>query len=113
MIKQAQHSVRRLDEIALKPNPLTEVEYIEVLIESEKRGAKPGYQQRINYYEEAKRQAEMLSRVKDENESQKLMQKLSRKGMNISHYEEATMGLAKISLHQDTSQKWYSRFKFW
>ena len=113
MIKQAQHSVRRLDEIALKPNPLTEVEYIEVLIESEKRGAKPGYQQRINYYEEAKRQAEMLSRVKDEDESQKLMQKLSRKGMNISHYEEATMGLAKISLHQDTSQKWYSRFKFW
>lgn len=113
MIKQAQHSVRRLDEIALKPNPLTEVEYIEVLIESEKRGAKPGYQQRIHYYEEAKRQAEMLSRVKDENESQKLMQKLSRKGMNISHYEEATMGLAKISLHQDTSQKWYSRFKFW
>ena len=113
MIKQAQHSVRRLDEIALKPNPLTEVEYIEVLIESEKRWAKPGYQQRIHYYEEAKRQAEMLSRVKDENESQKLMQKLSRKGMNISHYEEATMGLAKISLHQDTSQKWYSRFKFW
>lgn len=113
MIKQAQHSVRRLDEIALKPNPLTELEYIEVLIEFEKRGAKPGYQQRINYYEEAKRQAEMLSKVKDEKESQKLMQKLSRKCMNISHYEEATMGLAKISLHQDTSQKWYSRFKFW
>lgn len=113
MIKQAQHSVGRLDEIALKPNPLTEVEYIEVLIESEKRGAKPGYQQRINYYEEAKRQAEMLSKVKDEKESQKLMQKLSRKGMNISRYEEATMGLANISLHQDTSQTWYSRFKFW
>lgn len=106
MIKQAQHSVRRLDEIALKPNPLTEVEDIEVLIESEKRGAKPGYQQRVHYYEEAKRQAEMLSKVKDEKESQKLMQKLSRKGMNISHYEEATMGLAKISLHQETSQKW-------
>lgn len=113
MIKQAQHSVRRLDEIALKPNPLTELEYIEVLIESEKRGAKPGYQQRISYYEEAKRQAEMLSKVKDEKESQKLMQKLSRKGMNISSYEEATMGLANISLHQDTSQTWYSRFKFW
>lgn len=113
MIKQAQHSVGRLDEIALKPNPLTEAEYIEVLIESEKRGAKPGYQQRINYYEEAKRQAEMLSKVKDEKESQKLMQKLSRKGMNISRYEEATMGLANISLHQDTSQTWYSRFKFW
>ena len=113
MIKKAQHSVRRLDEIALKPNPLTEVEYIEVLIESEKRGAKPGYQQRVHYYEEAKRQAEMLSKVKDEKESQKLMQNLSRKGMNVSHYEEATVGIANISLHQDTSQKWYSRFKFW
>lgn len=113
MIKQAQHSVRRLDEIALKPNPLTEVEYIEVLIESEKRGAKPGYQQRIHYYEEAKRQAKMLSTVKDEEESQQLMQNLLRKGMNKSYYEEAAVGLANISLHQDTSQKWYSRFKFW
>lgn len=78
MIKKAQQSLRRLDEIALKPNPLTQVEYLELLIESEKREAKAGWKQRIQYLEVAKSHAEMLSKVKDEKESQKLMQTLSR-----------------------------------
>ena len=39
-IKQAQESGRRLDEIALKPNPLSEVDYIELLIASERRSTK-------------------------------------------------------------------------
>lgn len=42
MIKKAQQSLRRLDEIALKPNPLTQVDYLEILIESEKAEAKSG-----------------------------------------------------------------------
>ncbi len=92
-IKRAQQSLRRLDEIALKPNPLTQVEYLELLIESEKREAKPGFKQRIQYLEVAKRHAEMLSKVKDEGESQKIM-----------------MSLQNLSLGGD---KWYSRFKFW
>ncbi|PFX22219.1 Stonustoxin subunit alpha [Stylophora pistillata] len=65
MIYQAQQSLYRLDEIALKPNPLTQVQYLELLIESEKNEAKPGWRQRVEYYEEAKRQAEILSKVKD------------------------------------------------
>ena len=114
MIKQAQKSVRRLDEIALKPNPLTEVDYIEVLIESEKTGANPGWKQRVKYYEEAKRQAEMLSKVKDEKESQKLIQKLSRQGVGVSDDEKgAAKALGEVSLGEDNSDKWYSRFKFW
>ena len=114
MIKKAQQSVRRLDEIALKPNPLTEVEYIEVLIESEKRNAKPGWQERTNYLEEAKRQAEMLSKVTDGKESQKLIQQLSRQGMDVSHAEEETrQALGQLSLNEEKSKKWYSRFKFW
>lgn len=113
MTKQAQQSVRRLDEIALKPNPLTGVEYIDLLIESEKRSAGPGWQQRIKYYEEAKRQAEMLSKVKDERESQKLMQQLSRQGMEVNRAENETIkALTEMHLDEDQSKKWYARFKF-
>ena len=65
MIVNAQQSLRRLDEIALKPNPLTEIQYLELLIESEKNEARPGWRQRVQYIEEAKRQAQMLSKVKD------------------------------------------------
>lgn len=34
---RVRESLHRLDEIALKPNPLTEVQYIELLIETEKK----------------------------------------------------------------------------
>lgn len=113
MIRQAQQSVRRLDEIALKTNPLTEVEYIDLLIESEKRSVNPGWQQRINYYEEAKRQAEILSKVKDEKESQKLIQQMSQQGMDVNRAENETIkALTEMHLDKDQSKKWYERFKF-
>ena len=64
MVQEVKRSLNRLDEIALKANPLTEVEYIELLIESEKQQAKDGYQQRIQYYEEVKKQANLVRTVK-------------------------------------------------
>ena len=90
MIVKAQQSLRRLDEIALKPNPLTQLQYLELLIESEKNEAKPGWQKRVQYYEEAKRQAEILSKVKDVKAAEKEIKEKAR-----------------------TGEKWYSRFKFW
>lgn len=63
-IVKAQRCLHRLDEIALKPSPLTNVEYIELLIAAEKQTANRGWKQRINYLEEAKEQAEVLSNVK-------------------------------------------------
>ena len=89
MINKAQQSLRRLDEIALKPNPLTQVQYLELVIESEKNEAKPGWKQRVEYFEEAKRHAEILSKVKDVNAGQQIIQEKARSG-----------------------EKWYSRFKF-
>ena len=108
MIKRAQQSLRRLDEIALKPNPLTQVEYLELLIESEKMEAKPGWKQRVKYLNVAKFHAEILSKVKDKRETQKLIKQLSR-DVDISE-EQTRDSLEKLSLGQD---KWYSRFKFW
>lgn len=60
MIFKAQQSPQRLDEIVLKLNPLTRPDYLELLIESEKNEAKPGWKQRVEYYEATKRQAEIL-----------------------------------------------------
>ena len=90
MMLKAQQSLRRLDEIALRPNPLTRTEYLELLIECEKNDAKPGWKQRVKYYEEAKRQAEILSKVKDPEAAEKLIKEATSKG-----------------------DKWYSRFMFW
>jgi len=90
MIVKAQQSLRRLDEIALKPNPLTQLQYLELLIESEKNEAKPGWQKRVQYYDEAKRQAEILSKVKDVKAAEKRIKEKARSG-----------------------DKWYTRFKFW
>lgn len=60
MIKQVQRCLHRLDEISLKPNPLAEGDFLELLIESEKQQAKPGWKHRVKYYESAKEQAVML-----------------------------------------------------
>ena len=90
MIVKAQQSLRRLDEISLKPNPLTQIEYLELLIESEKNEAKEGWKQRVQYFEEAKHQAEILAKVKDVKAAEKQIK------------EESSSG-----------EKWYSRFKFW
>ena len=109
MIKKAQQSLRRLDEIALKPNPLTQVDYLEILIESEKAEAKSGWKQRVKYLEVAKGHAETLSKVKDEKESQNLIKKLSR-DVDVQEEEKARDAMEKLSLSGD---KWYRRLKFW
>ena len=75
MISQVHRSLRRLDKIALKPNPLSEVEYIDLLIQSEKQEAKPGYQQRIGYYQKVREKAQLLSVVKDVDNIERMKQR--------------------------------------
>lgn len=65
-IQKAHRCTKRLDEIALKPNPLTDVEYINLLIESEKLDKKDGFMKRIAYYEEVRKQAELIIKAKGE-----------------------------------------------
>ena len=45
LVVQAEQTLQRLDEIALKPNPLSQVEYIDLLIQCEKDEGKDGYQE--------------------------------------------------------------------
>ncbi|XP_056451829.1 uncharacterized protein LOC130386958 isoform X2 [Gadus chalcogrammus] len=52
-----------LKEIALKPNPLSTPEYIDLLIEGEKSEAKPGYQERIKKLQHMRGKAVTMGKV--------------------------------------------------
>ncbi|XP_072115069.1 uncharacterized protein [Mobula birostris] len=62
-IEQLSMSIRRLEEIALRPNPLSTPAYIELLIQSEKVEAKPGFLDRIQALTEVKERAELIEKV--------------------------------------------------
>ena len=53
-LQEARNSLCRLQEIALMPNPMTHEEYIDILIETEKRECKLGWEDRVKGLEVAK-----------------------------------------------------------
>ncbi|XP_067249267.1 uncharacterized protein [Chanodichthys erythropterus] len=63
LIEESQMSLERLQEIALKPNPLSTPDYIDLMIESEKQEAKPGFKDRIQSLMEVREKAEIISQV--------------------------------------------------
>ena len=66
-ICKARECLQRLNEIALKPNStLTEFEYIVLLIKSEKQQENPGWERRIEYLEQMKKNTKFLCNVEDE-----------------------------------------------
>ena len=71
-IRRAHECLKRLDEIALRPNPLSEVEYIDLLILSEEQQAQPGWKIRVDYFYKVRQQAEILSKVKDPSEFERV-----------------------------------------
>ena len=56
-------SINNLNEIALKPNPISTGEYIRILIESEKSAAEPGWQDRVDHLSEVKEKVDQLAEV--------------------------------------------------
>ena len=63
-MKVVRDTLQLLDQIALRTNPLTEVNYLEMLIESENEQKNPGYVGRIKFYREALADAQLLSIAK-------------------------------------------------
>ena len=59
-------SLQRLQEIALKPNPLSTVEYIDILISSEENEAHPGWQERVEQYRAVRKQVEYMKKLAEE-----------------------------------------------
>ena len=70
MICEAQQILARLDEIALKPNPLTQLDYIDLLIESEKQQCKPGYLKRLEFLQEARKNAKVIHQLNEGEDSE-------------------------------------------
>lgn len=66
MIRKAQQILKRRDEIALRPNPLSQVAYIDLLIESEKQQGRQGFMERVKVLNDVREQAKLLSNVKDD-----------------------------------------------
>ncbi|XP_029441924.1 uncharacterized protein LOC115081641 [Rhinatrema bivittatum] len=62
-IEESSQCLKRLEKIALKSNPLSTPEYIELLITTEKQEAKPGYEKRIEALLEVKEQAILISKI--------------------------------------------------
>ena len=56
-------SLKRLAEIALKPNPLSTTEYIDILIESERSQARPGWMERVEQLKAVRAQAEYMMKL--------------------------------------------------
>ena len=48
MASEVRKHLQELDKIALKPNPLSTLDYIDILIDSEKSNARPGWKERRN-----------------------------------------------------------------
>lgn len=65
MIGTAHLSLKKLEKIALRPNPLTEVDYIKLLIQSEQQEAKPGWEQRVECLKRFQEEAELMNFVKE------------------------------------------------
>ncbi|XP_010790098.1 uncharacterized protein [Notothenia coriiceps] len=63
IMERAAKCLNRLGEIALKPNPLSTPEYIDLLIEGEKSEAKSGWKQRVQYLMEMRGKAELMGKV--------------------------------------------------
>ncbi|XP_028283186.1 uncharacterized protein LOC114449585 [Parambassis ranga] len=63
LMETSAECLNRLKEIALKPNPLSTPEYIDMLIEGEKSEAKAGWKQRVQSLISMRQKAEYMARV--------------------------------------------------
>ncbi|KAK7075182.1 hypothetical protein SK128_000576 [Halocaridina rubra] len=77
-IKDIQKCVERLEEIALKPNPVSTIEYIDLLVQSEKM-------QKLKHFE---KRIEMLLKLKEE---VKILEAASSAGANLPEAGEALL----------------------
>ena len=62
-VDQTRRCMERLQQIALKPDYFTEVEYIDRLIESEKCEASPHWMERVQALEGAREQAKIVAEL--------------------------------------------------
>ncbi|XP_033991875.1 uncharacterized protein LOC117487295 [Trematomus bernacchii] len=64
IMQRAAECLNRLGEIALKPNPLSTPDYIDLLIEGEKSEAELGWKQRVQHLMDMRGQAELMGKAR-------------------------------------------------
>lgn len=60
MVTKVKTLINKLQEIALKPNTISEIDYIDILIENENEGKKQGYKDCIKILKELRQKAENI-----------------------------------------------------
>ncbi|XP_053553203.1 uncharacterized protein LOC128644712, partial [Bombina bombina] len=63
LIEKSSQSLKRLRDIALRPDPMKTTEYIDLMIESEKQETKPGYQERIKSLSDVRDTAKIIEKI--------------------------------------------------
>ena len=60
LVTEVKQLINKLQQIALKPNPISEIEYIDILIENENDAKKQGYKERVRILQELRQKAENI-----------------------------------------------------
>ena len=112
MIYEAQQILARLDEIALKSNPLTDLDCVDQLIETEKQNCKPGYTKRLEYLQETRRYAEVMRLMtkKDAVAPHWLKDSIQRAKENLKHaygFQYAHVPSSPLVAHAKQKSKWW------
>ncbi|CAG0887656.1 unnamed protein product [Darwinula stevensoni] len=88
LTKRAHECLQRLDDIALKPDPLAVTDYIDLLIQTEQREAKPGHLQRIKYLQDTRAKAKLAETLKkDFDPFEEYMKEFEEEGFNICLFD--------------------------
>lgn len=65
LVKTAAHCIHRLEEIALRPNPCSTPEYIDMMINAEQQEKKFGYKERIKSLHHVRALAELTQKIRN------------------------------------------------
>ncbi len=109
LVNAARKRLMRLDEIALKPNPLSEVDYVDLLIKSEEQQGKRGWSDRVSSYKILRKRASLMRKIKDHKQDdveESLFSWLGEDGASSS-YTPQTMGYLRSPAEK---KRWY---QFW
>ena len=105
-VDEARRCLMKLEEIALKPNPLTQVDYIQLLINSEEKQAQEGWSDRVNYLQTTMEQAKLLSVLKDvDNIDQRITDLKEKEDTGWEEMVQKLEQVKRIKVEVDTIKK--------
>ena len=114
MICQAHQILAQLDEIALKPNPLTELDYIDLLIESEKQQCKPGYMKRLEYLQDVRKNAKLIHQInKGGDAPQWLKDAVQKAKENTVKHSRSSQSHVRMQPPTAQTRQYSSRSRWW